>query len=72
MLWVSHSHQAGMVSMPCPYFHSDDPFISLFIVPEVVCLLSFFFSHKFMSFLCIAFGIKPSMCILLVRELFFF
>lgn len=25
-----------------------------------------------MSFLCIAFGIKPSMCILLVRELFFF
>lgn len=43
MLWVSHSHQAGMVSMPCPYFHSDDPFISLFIVPEVVCLLSFFF-----------------------------
>lgn len=71
--WCCGSHKAtwlGWYQCRVLSFSGDCPFILLFIVAQVVCF--FFFFCIFLNCLSMAFGIKPSVYILLGRELFFF
>lgn len=69
MLRVSHSHLTGwMISLPCPMLQQWWP---IHFVAYCCKIWFAFFSFKCLIFLSRTFGIKPSIYILLVREVFF-
>jgi len=69
MLWVSHSHPTGwMISLPCPMLQQWWP---IHFIAYCCKKWSAFFSFMCLIFLSRTFGIKPSIYILLVREVFF-
>ena len=70
MLWVAHSHLTGWrISRPCPMLQRWRPIHFIAYCRKVWFA---FFSFKCLIFLSRTFGIKPSIYILLVREVFFF
>lgn len=70
MLWVSHSHPTGwMISLPRPMLQQWWPIHFI----AYCCKKWFaFFSFMCLIFLSRTFGIRPTIYILLVREVFFF